>query len=470
MKFFFIVPEIMGIQWKPLSPHVGIGYLVETLQQAGCDTFMVDMRLDKDRQELYRNIGNFAPDYIGVTGSSLGYKSMYDLIADVKDAFDIPVIMGGPHASTLREDVLRSSKTDVVVVGEGEEAVSELARGLPLEEINGLIWRRDGEIIANPPRPYCRDIDSIPFPRYEGFALDKYLEKKIALSTSRGCPHFCTYCCSWLIMGRPFRRRSPENVLEEIEYWYARGYRELGINDDEFNENMKRAERICDLVVERRLEVTFDLRTGIRIDRINTGLLEKMKKAGIFFTAFGIESIDEDVLKKMRKGIRPEQVIDAVKLMREHNFPVGGFFMIGLPGDTPERFNKTLEFARTSGLEEARFYNTYPYPGTELYEWVKHNGTFLYPHEVYLNECDRLLDEPVFETPEFSREERIKAFRKGEFLMTRLYIKKTLGSVLGAPLIILCKIRFIRKLILKMGFRFTKIIRKILKIKQGHKQ
>lgn len=461
MKFLFVIPPSMGRYWKPSTPHVGIGYLSEVLLKRQHDTKTVDLRLHPDILNLYEIISSFKPDYIGLTTASLHYKEVYSLIDQIKNKYpDITCIIGGPHASVVKEEILQFSKADLVVYGEGEETILEIAKKTPYQKILGLIYRKNGEIHINPPRPPIGKVDVLPFPTYQDVDLTCYTEHKIPLYTERGCPMECSFCVSRLILGRGFRGRSPLNVINEISYWYKRGYKDFCINDDEFTGNMKRAENICDLLIDSNIQASFELRTGIRVDMINENLLKKMKKAGFKFYAFGIESGDQKVLNLAKKHITIRQVKSALKLINENGLKASGFFMIGLPGETYERFLKSIKLAEQLDLDEVRFYNTIPFPGTELYSWIEKNGRFLYPPEEYLNSVERWESRPVFETDDFTAEERIRAYNIGEHLFASHLLTKYLGKKLSKPFIYASQNVFFRNIIIKAGFRFTKFIRR----------
>jgi len=257
--------------------------------------------------------------------------------------------------------------------------------------------------------------------------------------------------------------RSPENVISEIKYWYKKGYKDFCINDDEFTGNMKRAEEICDILLAEKINASFELRTGIRVDMINENLLLKMKQAGFKFYAFGIESGDQEVLDKAKKHITIAQVKKAIKLINKYNLKASGFFMIGLPGETYTKFLKSIRLANELNLDEVRFYNTIPFPGTELYDWVKKYGRFLYPPEEYLNSIERWESKPVFETDDFNANERQKAYNMGEYFFISHLLKKYLGKKFSKPLILAAQNNFIRNIILKSGFRLTKLLRMLKK-------
>ena len=195
---------------------------------------------------------------------------------------------------------------------------------------------------------------------------------------------------------------------------------------------------------------------------MNTKLLKKLKQAGCNFIAFGIESIDEEVLKLMKKGTSFDMVKKAINEAKECGIGVGGFFMIGTPGDTYEKFRKSYVFADQDIFDEVRFYNTEPYPGTEIYEWVKKNGKFLVEPEEYLNSRSRWEENPIFETDNFSAKERKKAFNQGEFLVAKKLITKVLGKNRGKYLVAACRVKWFRRFIMFAGFKFAPLIFKAI--------
>jgi anaerobic magnesium-protoporphyrin IX monomethyl ester cyclase len=459
-KIIFIIPDIQGRFGKPATPHVGISFLAAYIRQKGHQPVIIDLRVEPySLDALRKRVLSENPDFIGVTSVSLEYKKTYHLINTIS-SWGIPVIYGGPHVSTVKRDIYQGCRPYAAVYGEGEEKLCDILDGKPLDSIQGIIYAdKNGEVIVTPPRKNIKDLDGLPFPAYDLSKLELYEEKKIPLTTSRDCPHGCTYCNVKLVMGRGFRKRSPENVLAEIEFWHARGYRLFGINDDTFTSDVKRAVRICELLIERELGITWELRTGIRVDTISEELLQLMKRAGCHFLAYGIESIDESVLQNVKKGITYSQIERAVTLSEKLGMPFSGFFMIGLPGDSFEKFQELYAFARTHAFNEVRFYNLMPYPNTEVFDWMKEHGRFIEEPEQYLNDSCRLQKDPVCETPEFSRQERIRAYEMGESLMVQLILKKTFGKAIGSLVSPLCDIGVLRRFMLFIGFRYTKFFR-----------
>ncbi|MFZ5758401.1 MAG: B12-binding domain-containing radical SAM protein [Thermodesulfobacteriota bacterium] len=438
MKTLLVIPNIQGKYFKPGQPHVGIAYLAGALgTRDGFQTKIVDMRLGGPYAGLADTITSYQPDLIGITVTTLNYQESYGLIAKTKKHFPrIPIVIGGPHVTSFAATILDETDADFAIVGEGEDAIVELATQVQqgaadCHNIAGLVWRDGKTIITNSPRKPRTDLDSFAFPRYEKSPLGKYLDDKIPILTSRGCPGRCVYCSVASLFGRNFRTRTPENVFSEISFWYERGHKYYIINDDCFTAAIPRAEKICDLIISHQLDIRWECRNGIRMDRLTPALAAKMKQAGCCFVAFGLESANQQNLDAMRKGITIAQAHQAIKIVKEAGIDFGLFFMIGTPGDTFENFLDSYNFARTSGAQEVRFYNALPYPGTDFFSWVEQHGHFLYPPEQYLNSLDRWDETPVFATKEFPKEKRIKAFRMGEELVMRAFFRKYFGKILA---------------------------------------
>ncbi|MBI2659761.1 cobalamin B12-binding domain-containing protein [Candidatus Woesearchaeota archaeon] len=433
MRVLLIVPPNIGRYVAATIPHAGIAYLSAILKRDGHETGLVDMRMHASNKYLFSKIEEFKPDMIGMTTASIGYKMAYEIIDTIKAKHPkIPIAIGGSYASTVHSKILEDTKIDYVVYGEGERTFLELANGNAISQIKGLIYRDDDEIIMNPPYPLEQDIDKLPFPDYELFELNRMLEKRIPIISSRGCPNRCTFCSIQLVMGHPFRTRSPENVLEELKYWHNKGYDTFEFSDDNFTFNMPRAERICDLIIGSGMKLKVLFGNGLRADRVNEALLKKLKKAGTSWIAYSLESSDPHSLELLKKDLTLEQLKKSVAETKALGIKVQVNFIIGNPGENFEGFLKDLKVAEELNVDQLRFYNMIPYPGTEMYEWVKQNGKFLYQPEEFLNDLNYWGEEPVFETDEFTREERIKAYRLGQEKIMQLFLKRHFGRFLGA--------------------------------------
>jgi radical SAM superfamily enzyme YgiQ (UPF0313 family) len=466
MKVLLILPPNIGRYVVATVPHAGLAYLAAFLERDGHEVEIHDMRIHSDDRLLTKKIESFKPGLIGLSTASIGYKMSYEIINTIKKKYpNIPLAIGGSYASTVHTKVLEDTKADYAVYGEGEQTFLDLAKGISPSKIRGLIWRDNGEIVMNSPYPLVQDLDGMPFPKYEKFELNKMLEKRIPIVSSRGCPNRCTFCSIQLVMGYPFRARSPENVLKEIEYWYKKGYDTFEFSDDNFTFNMPRAEKICDLIIKSGMKIKIIFGNGLRADRVNENLLKKLREAGCIWIGYGLETSDLHSLELLKKDLDPKQLKWAVKESKKLGIEVQVHNIIGTPGSTFDTFMKDVELAEEMGIDQVRFFNMIPYPGTEMFEWVKQNGRFLHQPDEYLNSLDYWAEEPVFETDDFTREERIKAFRIGQDKVMELHLKRHFGKGLGGIGFRLYKNRLVKKYGMKPATKAW-IMLKRLRIKQ----
>ena len=411
-RVLLVTPFSHG-EWRGLTPHIGQAYLAQTLLENGIEYDVLDMNLGYKLKHLKQKIEDFRPDLIGMSLISLEYKRFYRLLTQIKSfAPKAKIVVGGPHVTIMREQVLREcAAIDYGVVFEGEGTLVELCQGeLPEEEIKGLMFRDGDDVIYTGDREFVSDLDQLPWPRYEKFELNKYIREKTIYS-SRGCPHKCTFCPN-RILSPQFRPRSPQNVVDEMEYWYSRGYRQFNFDDDNFNLIRERVFQICDEIERRGLKQLF-LRcsNGIRADRVDREMLARMREVGFRYIAFGVDGGNNRILEIVKKGETIEAIEEAIKNACELGYDVKLLFVVGTPYETREDIEDKVRLTRKYPIQEVHFYNTIPYPGTELYDWVKENNYFVKQPEEYLNDISCLDNVPVFETPELPRQERVKVLR-----------------------------------------------------------
>ncbi len=407
-KVLFVVPP----QSKdyPEYPHTGIGYLSEYLEVNGGESAIIDMRLGYPIKEVLKKAKEYNPDLIAITLVTAGRNDGYAAINELKKA-GYNVVIGGPHVSMLRKKVLEECGADFAVKGEGEEPLLELVQEKPLEEIKNLIYRKDGEIIENIDRPFISELDKVPWPKHSKIDFPKYKGGWISIVSSRGCPYQCVYCSARLGMGMKYRARSPENVLEELKYWNDKGVKYFHIVDDNFTLDKSRVMELCDLILKNNIQATFAC-DGVRADRVDFEVMKKMREAGFKYLSFGVEGGNNKVLARIKKGETIEQIEKAIKDACDLGFEIYLFFIVGSPGETPEDVDDSINLALKYPIAGANFYNLVPFPGTELFDYALENNYFIVDPKEYLKAVPYYGDDPVFETPEFSREERIKALKK----------------------------------------------------------
>jgi len=395
------------------SPHLALAYLGAVSQRRGDTVRVYDA--DVETQPIREFVADFRPDVVGITANTPQVKQAWRTAATIKDVTDVPVIVGGPHVSVASEDLdfesLRQAAVDMIVRGEGEETWIDICNrleewkrdqedqskrnlfdpGLGLwDEVLGISYRTtDGELHRNCERPPIADLDALPWPAYDLFKMERYTSLQPAtdaiegahsfsLMTSRGCPYRCTYC-SQSVMPVKWRARSPENVLEEWRHLVRdRGAQEIGVLDDSANIRMKRLDRLADLLIADSLNtVPWIFVNGIRANLATPELLAKLKAAGLRRTAFGVETGDPDMLVSIDKRIDLDTIRQAFKNARQVGLETIGFFIIGLPGDTRETMQRTIDFAIELDPLIANFSMMTPYPGTKVYELVKREGRML---------------------------------------------------------------------------------------------
>lgn len=390
----------------------GIAYIAEALRQSGIEYLIVDMNLGYSWDDLKRKIIEFSPDLIGISAMTYRYKDHYRLAHSLKEVFpEVAIAIGGPHISFLREKVLQDcSAIDYGFVMDSEMSFVAFCQGVVLSDIPGLIYRSNHKQIIFTGEPLLvTDLDKIPFPTYEGFELNKYTNKVMNILTSRGCPFNCIYCGHHLVGGKKVRVRSVHHVIDEIEYWVERGQKKFNILDSNFSLLLGRVYEFCNELQARNLDIEIWSGTGLRADRLNRRLLKRMKDAGFSKISIGVEGGNDRILKNLKKGVGMKTIEQSISNACELGFDITLFFVVGSPGETITDIEDSAALALRYPVSEVFFHNLIPYPGTELYTWVKAYARFLKDPDEYLNTTTHVTQLPVFETAEFSEAERIKA-------------------------------------------------------------
>jgi len=413
-KRILLVNPLINAEWRVMRPPLGLGYIAENLSRRGIEYDVIDLNLGYGFKDLHHKMRCFTPDLLGLSLVSLEYKKSYALINQIKRLNpDIKIVVGGPHLTILREKVLRECQSiDYGVVSEGEQIVADLCQTDDnIEEHKGLLLRNGNEIINTGEGDYVDDLDNISFPRYERFELKKYIQE-MNIYTSRGCPHHCIFCPNKMLFPH-YRARSPQSVLEELQYWYERGYRHFNFDDDNFNLDKKRVHHMCDGILGKGMkDLVLRCSNGIRADFVDRHLLEHMKEAGFKYIAYGVDAANDKTLKLAKKGESMAVIESAIQETCRLGIGTKLLFVVGIPGETAEDIKDMIALVKRYPLDDVHFYNLIPYPGTELYQWIKENDCFLIEPEIYLNDVSCLRYQPLFETPELSKEEREAIFRE----------------------------------------------------------
>ncbi len=394
----------------PVRPSIGLGYLAQILADNGIAYDILDMLLGYSQTELEKKIDEFKPDLLGMNMFSNKYKIAYDTLMHIKQLNpELKIVVGGPHVSCLREQVLSDCNAiDYAIVLEGEQPLLELCQGIPIENIGNLIYRnKKNDVVKNSVRPFISDLNTLSFPRYAKFEMDKYINEK-SLISSRGCPYNCIYCAVKLVSGKKVRLRSPKDIVNEMSYWYEKGYRQFSFQDDNFVSKKDRFFEICDEIKRREMNDLFLRCAGARADKLEYDVLRKMVDIGFKTIAIGVEVGNDRMLKIIKKGEKFSDIDECVKNACELGLDVYLNFLAGVPFETLSDIQDSINFALKYPIFYAEWSNIIPYPGTELYDWLKQENYLLSMPEEYLNINSTVSNEPIFETPELPYRERKK--------------------------------------------------------------
>jgi len=367
---------------KRFSYPLGIMYLAAVARRRwpGARIRIVDSRFERPDWKEIKD--RFSPDLIGISALTAEATHLHCLAAEARSAgIRAPIVAGGPHASGYPKEVLGDPNFDLSVVGEGEETFLEILqrmdKRLPLRGIRGTAYRDDGKIHLAPPRPFIEDLDSLPFPAWDLVDVEAYchslratpfgLARYMNIYTSRGCPYHCNYCHN--INGKRFRARSPENVLEEIRR-LQRDYRihELEPMDDCLNLDRGRLLEICDGIIRGGIKIRMGLPNALRADILTDELITRLHRAGLYYSAFAIETASPRLQKAIHKHINLENLKAAVATAARVGIFCQGFFMLGFPTETREEMMTTIRFSTELALHVATFSIVLPFKGTEVYD------------------------------------------------------------------------------------------------------
>jgi radical SAM superfamily enzyme YgiQ (UPF0313 family) len=390
-----------GYGTKLNCPPLGIAYISEYLDRNKIEHLVIDQGLGYSPEYILGKIALLKPSWIGVSLNSILIDKSNELIKKIKtDSPSTRIVVGGPHVTTKWKNIFADIPAiDYAIAGEGEESFFELVTGREKETIKGLIYRDEiGKVVSNEKR-ITPDIDNIPFPTFRKFELDSYSEKIIPLISSRGCPYKCTFCQQSSLLSKEWRGVSAKYFLDVLEYWKERGYRNIHILDDNFAHSTERLKQISEQYVGRGLnELRLTLVGGIRINSATQDNLEMLKKIGVEYISFGIESFSDKVLRAIKKGVTEKQIEAAIKMATEMKFKVRLFFIIGLPYQTVESLRITYKKILQYPVYQVRFFNLIPYENTSLFDWVQENGKLLYSPKEYMNNFKAYQEIPVFES------------------------------------------------------------------------
>lgn len=391
----------MGGGKKPkfTLPPLGIMYLAAMCKREGYSVKMIDaesegLDLDKSIEKIVLE----KPKVLGISVMTPQIIQALEISKKIKKSLpDVKIVLGGAHINSVGKEVFSFSEdVDFLIYGEGEYTFLDLIKNIDkgdYSKISGLIWKKNGEVIVNPPRELIEDLDKLPFPDLDMLNLDLYKvpysqhPRTISIICSRGCVYRCLFCDAYKTHGRKFRLRSPKNIVDEIERDYKKYHiNDFSIRDSTFLFDKKWVSEICDEILKRELKISW--RCNSRVDTLDYEILKKMKKSGCHVIGIGVESGSQEVLNRIRKGITIKQIIDSFKILDKSGIQTIGFFMIGNPGDNPQTVRQTINLAKLINPDFAHFSVCTPFPNTDLYDWALDTGA-LKNRQWYMKKVDK---------------------------------------------------------------------------------
>ena len=407
--------------------------MAAVLEKRGHNVDVIDLQGDDpSTKELEAELQLLHPDIVGVTSATLTFNPAIQIIKAAKRVLpSCLTLMGGPHVTVMDEETLNANPdTDVVVRGEGEQTILELAQLVSetrldnLGGVAGITFRKKtGQVVRNSQRPFIEDLDTLPYPAHEHFDVRRYKvsgKTYLPIITSRGCPFQCAFCLASHMCGKGFRARRPKNVVDELEWLKdTYGAEAFAFYDDTFTYDNRRAFAICEEMRNRKFNLPWDCRT--RVDRVTPELLTTLRKTNCLLIHFGVESGSQKMLNAMRKGTTVEQNASAIKWAKEAGISVAISVVVGYPGETPEMMEETFEFIRKTEPDYLYMCEAVPYPGTEMYNVVKKLGWQMSEDWSQFHEQTQVFKNPLLPLEMIERKK--KAFYD-EFFSPAYFLRK----------------------------------------------
>lgn len=377
---------------RGLLPPLGLAYIAAVLEDKGHIVNIIDSPfLGYDIEDVVDYAGSFKPDIFGISAITPSAERSFKLARDFKKHFPATtVVLGGPHPTCFPEETINAAPDiDVIVIGEGEyimlDLVTALSQGGNLSGVNGIYYRENNNIVKNEPCHEAVDLDKLPFPSRHLLDIKRYapepFENKLLpctdLIASRGCTYAkCTFCHRAGRMKRRYRIQSPQKTIEEIRHLVKKyDLKELVFYDDDLLSNKRWVIEFCNLLLKEPYRLNWSFRG--RCSTASFDVLKLAKKAGCWSVTYGFESGNQDLLDNIKKGITLDESRRVAEWAHKLDLELVGTFMLALPGETPEKAKKTIDFAIELDCTYAAFIPTHPFIGTELYEDAMKKGKFI---------------------------------------------------------------------------------------------
>lgn len=413
---------------KEYIPPSSLLYLAGVLQRDGIEVKILDINIykpwekDTDKEQFceevtLQHIAEFRPGLIGFGCLFSGqFPPILKLSERVRAAYSqIPIVLGGMHPTIFAKDILTNCPSiDYIVIGEGEEQIIALAQGIykkdlnELSDLEGIAYRKNGQVIVNAKNRFIEDLDGLPFPAYDLINFKDYYRStshwhnpkglsfnmSAPIISSRSCPNRCNFCSMYLVMGPRIRFRSPRNVVDEIQLLYeCYGLNHFSFMDDNINLNRRHIISICNEIIHRKLDIQFETPNGLSIAPLNREVMDAMVEAGWVRGAIAIESGSDFIRNKViGKHLSREKIYKVIELAKSYkNLYLKAYFVIGLPEDTRETLMESYKMIKEINIDEVYVTNVMPFPGTSVFQQAAKDHIFV----------DEIDSDKLWQTPGF---------------------------------------------------------------------
>lgn len=359
-----------------ILPPLGLMYVSSIIKEHGRDCLIIDAVAENlSKKQVEKILKKYKADVIGFSLVVPTRSQVFDWAKYIKEKFRVPIIFGGYATLYYPEEIASNDFIDYVIIGSARKSLPKLLEALEnnleIDKIDGIAFKKDGKVIINYPKDF-EDINSLPFPDRKSLNNNLYYSiisenrPYSVMITSSGCIYKCDFCP----MGKfPYKEREVNKVVEEFEKCYKLGIKEIDIFDDNFLFNKERVKEICREIIRKGIKIKWTCRA--RVDSVDYETLKLMKEAGCRMIFYGIESGNEEILKREHKGITKQIIKEALEITKRAGLKTMGFFIIGHRGESRESIKETIQFACKLPLDYAQFFHMVVKPGTKLYEEIK---------------------------------------------------------------------------------------------------
>lgn len=420
------IKTLTGLQMQSPNPPLGLAYIAAAVKHTGIPYHVIDATGEAlDAITPYPARSSFRiqglrinataariPAGTRVIGLHCNFSHLWPLTRMVGEAArqrfpEALIVLGGEHGTAVYDHVLQNPPFDVVVLGEGEETVVNLVRahlsGQDLGTVKGIAYRGpDGKVVNTGLSSRIRSVDDIPMPDWDSFPIREYIDRhqingmnlgrSMPILATRGCPYACTFCSNPNMWTRRYIRRDPKRLVDEMEF-YVKKYNVVNFDFQDLTAivNYDWAIQLCEELIRRDLNVTWQLPSGTRAEVFDDRLLRLMFRSGCRALSFAPESGSPEILKSVKKQVSLDALLSAMKMAVNAGLKLSCFIVIGFPNERRDTLRMTMKLIRKMaliGVHDVSVTKFVPYPGSELFRQLQQAGKIEMDDRFFISPMD----------------------------------------------------------------------------------